>query len=107
MLAKLFDEHGINTTGVGIGHEISSILDDQSDKAIVLNDYYTSELDDYQRGVVRYPFDQLSPGKHKIELKAWDTYNNSNSEIIEFVVVNEADIALDHILNYPNHYLYL
>ena len=102
LLAKLFDENGINTTGVGIGHEITSILDDNTGKTTVLNDFYTSELDDYQRGIVKYPYEDLLPGRHKIELKAWDTYNNSNTEFLEFFVVNDAKIAIEHILNYPN-----
>ena len=102
LLAKLFDENGINTTGVGIGHEITSILNDKSENAIVLNEFYTTELDDYQRGVVKYPFEKLTPGRHKIEVKAWDTHNNSSREILEFIVVNDADIVLNHILNYPN-----
>ena len=102
LLAKLYDENGINTTGVGIGHEINAILDNASENSIVLNDYYTSELDEYQRGVVKYPFEDLPPGNHKISLKAWDTYNNSNESILEFIVVSDADLALDHVLNYPN-----
>ena len=102
LLAKLFDEHGINTTGVGVGHEISAVLDRKTNDAVVLNEYYTSELNDYQNGVVKYPFENLSTGTHNITLKAWDTYNNSNEAYIEFVVLDDAKLALDHILNYPN-----
>ena len=44
----------------------------------------------------------LEAGPHSIRLKAWDTHNNSTEEYIEFVVSNDAGIALEHVLNYPN-----
>jgi flagellar hook assembly protein FlgD len=35
-------------------------------------------------------------------LKAWDVHNNSNETNTEFVVASSAELALDHVLNYPN-----
>jgi uncharacterized membrane protein len=32
----------------------------------------------------------------------WDVQNNSSSSFTDFVVSNQADLALTHILNYPN-----
>jgi hypothetical protein len=102
LLAVLFDDHGINTVGNGIGHDIVAILDERSDKPINLNDYYQSDLNSYQSGSLRYPFYDLADGKHTLSLKAWDVYNNSNSSYLEFVVAKSANLALDHVLNYPN-----
>ena len=102
MLADFFDENGINTTGNGIGHDITAILDESTDKAIVLNEFYEAELDDYQRGKVRYPFDKIEEGPHTLSLKAWDVHNNSSSTTIDFVVAENEKIALEHVLNYPN-----
>ncbi|MEY4110614.1 MAG: hypothetical protein RLZZ46_969 [Bacteroidota bacterium] len=102
LLAVLFDDHGINTVGNGIGHDIVAILDERSDKPINLNDYYQADLNSYQSGSLRYPFYDLADGKHTISLKAWDVYNNSNSSYLEFVVAKSANLALDHVLNYPN-----
>lgn len=102
LLGIIFDENGINTVGNGIGHDLVAILDENTEKAINLNDYYQSELNSYQKGQVRYPFYSLSDGKHTLSLKVWDVYNNSNTAITEFVVASSANLALDKVLNYPN-----
>ncbi|OKL42195.1 hypothetical protein A3841_09445 [Pontibacter flavimaris] len=102
LLARLFDESGINTAGIGIGHEITAVLDEEQHTLVVLNDYYTSAPDSYQQGEVRYTLKDLSPGRHTIRLKAWDTHNNSSEGYIEFYVSNDANLALKHVLNYPN-----
>jgi hypothetical protein len=69
---------------------------------IVLNDFYESELDDITRGKVKYPFTKLSPGRHTLMIKAWDILNNSGQGYTEFIVEEDANLALDHVLNYPN-----
>lgn len=102
LIAKVFDENGINTVGNGIGHDIVAVLDENSANAIVLNDYYESDLDSYKSGVIQYPFSSLDEGKHTLSLKVWDVYNNSGTAETEFVVANDAGIAIDHVLNYPN-----
>lgn len=102
LLAHVYDEHGINMVGSGLGHDIVAILDQETDDAVVLNDYYEADLDSYQSGKVEYPFSELEEGKHTLTFKVWDVYNNSSEATIEFVVVKSDDIVLKHVLNYPN-----
>jgi len=102
LLVKVYDEHGINTTGNGIGHDITGVLDDNIQSAIPLNEYYTSDLNSYQSGTVEYPLSKLTAGPHTINVKVWDIYNNSNQASIDFVVVTSADMILDNLLNFPN-----
>lgn len=102
LLAFVSDENGINTVGNGIGHDLVAILDENTDKPIVLNEYYEADVDSYQSGSIRYPFPELSEGKHTLSLKVWDVYNNSSTAFTEFTVVKEAELSIDHILNYPN-----
>ena len=102
LLAKVFDESGINTAGLGIGHEITAVLDGKNENLIVLNDYYTSDQDSYQSGRVKYSFKDLTAGAHSLKVKVWDTFNNATEEYIEFVVSNDSKIALEHVLNHPN-----
>ncbi|WP_170264987.1 type IX secretion system sortase PorU [Salibacter halophilus] len=102
LFAKVFDENGINTVGNGIGHDITAILDENTANAIVLNDYYESDLDSYQSGTITYPFEKLEEGKHTLSLKVWDVYNNSGKAFTEFIVADNSELAIDHILNYPN-----
>lgn len=100
--AKLFDQNGINTTGSGVGHDITATIDANTANQIVLNEYYETELNSYQKGSVTYPLSDLSEGNHTLQLKAWDVYNNSSTADIAFVVSASEDLALSHVLNYPN-----
>ena len=81
LLASIFDESGVNTAGSGIGHDITAVIDGEYDKTIVLNDFYEADLDTYTEGSLKYQLDQLEEGMHTLELKAWDVYNNSSTEI--------------------------
>ncbi len=102
LFAKIFDENGVNTVGNGIGHDIEVYLDDNTSESIILNDYYESDLDTYKSGQINYQFSDLEEGAHTLSLKVWDVYNNSSKSIIEFVVANTENFALNHVLNYPN-----
>jgi hypothetical protein len=100
--AEITDVSGINTIGTGIGHDVVAVLDENSSKPIILNDYYVSDLNTYQSGKIRYPLNELAEGNHTLSLKVWDVQNNSTSSFTDFVVSSQADLALTHILNYPN-----
>lgn len=100
--AVVSDSNGINTAGSSIGHDITAVLDGDNAKPYVLNDYYESDLDNYKSGTVRYPLSDLAEGNHTLTVKVWDVYNNSSSSSTEFVVAATAELALKHVLNYPN-----
>lgn len=102
LYAVVSDTNGINTVGNGIGHDITAVLDDNTTSTLNLNDFYQADLDSYQSGKVVYPFSNLSEGTHNLKLKVWDVYNNSSDAYTEFVVAKSADLALEHVLNYPN-----
>lgn len=100
--AILSDENGINTVGNGIGHDITSVVDDNTNKTMVMNDYYESDIDNYQRGAVRYPLTSLENGRHTLKLKAWDVCNNSSQSVTEFVVAKAEELTIGNVFNYPN-----
>ena len=102
LLAKLFDEQGINTVGNGIGHDLVAILDQNTDNSIILNDYFESEIDNYTKGEIQFQLNDLAEGRHTITLKAWDNANNSSEKTVEFNVISSKEIELDNVLNYPN-----
>jgi hypothetical protein len=102
LIIETADAFGINTVGNGVGHDLIAILDGTTAEPIVLNDYFTGDLDSYQSGKIRYTLKGLTPGEHTIEIKVWDVNNNSSTEKLSFVVVNESETALAHVLNYPN-----
>ena len=100
--AVISDDSGINTTGNGIGHDLVATLDDDSQSSVVLNNYYESDIDSYQSGVVSYPYANLQEGVHKLKIKVWDVHNNSSEAFTEFVVVANEGLVLDNLMNYPN-----
>lgn len=102
LLAKIFDDFGINTAGSGIGHDITAVIDGKTENTIVLNDFYESDQDTYTSGKLKYQLQNLEEGNHSLELKAWDVYNNSSLATIDFEVKNKTELSIDHVLNYPN-----
>lgn len=102
LYSRVFDESGINTVGSGIGHDITAVLDENTANPIILNDFYESDLDSYQSGTIKYPFSNLDEGRHTLSLKVWDVYNNSAEAYTEFVVAGSEELAIEHLLNYPN-----
>jgi hypothetical protein len=103
-LAFLEDENGINTAS-GIGHDIIAILDGDENNPYKLNDYYETELDNYKKGKLKFPFRNLAKGLHTILFKAWDVYNNLVTAEIQFIVVGDESITLTNVLNYPNPFV--
>jgi hypothetical protein len=102
LLAYVSDNYGINTTGNGIGHDLTAVLDDERVNAIILNEFYQANTNSYNSGVIRYPYNQLEPGPHQIILKVWDIHNNSTEASIDFVVMESEQMLMEQISNYPN-----
>lgn len=102
LYADLTDSSGINTLGSSIGHDISVVLDENTSRPVVLNDYYEAALNSYQSGRVRYPYSDLSEGQHRLTFKVWDIQNNSSQVYTDFIVAKSSELALKHVLNYPN-----
>ena len=113
LLACVTDDKGINSTGSGIGHDITVILDGKIIDTVVLNDFYFSgdgngclntSLADYQKGNVTYPFRNLAPGPHQLTFKVWDINNNSTTQTLNFIVKDESNqnLIVNKLLNWPN-----
>jgi hypothetical protein len=102
LLADVADSSGINTVGTGFGHDITAVMDENTNKPIVLNDFYEADLNSFQTGKVRYQLQNLEEGPHTITFKIWDVQNNSSTTTSDFVVAKTADLALNMVLNYPN-----
>lgn len=102
VMARLYDESGINTTGNGIGHDIVAMVDYDVRSAIVLNDCYEGLIDNYNTGEIRFNLYNLDDGEHTLTLKAWDIYNNPTEVEINFVVRNSSMPAIGDIYNFPN-----
>ncbi len=104
LLALLEDENGMNTAS-GIGHDMIAILDGDESNPYLVTDYYETELDNYKKGRLKFPFRNLEKGLHTLTFKAWDVYNNPISAEIQFVVVGDESLTLKNVLNYPNPFV--
>jgi hypothetical protein len=105
LLAIIEDKGGINTTGSGIGHDLTGYIDNDPDKSFLLNNYYVNDFDNYMKGRIIYNLAGLSSGSHTLTLKAWDNFNNSSEKSIIFLVQNGKQFILKNLLNYPNPFL--
>ncbi|MGZ5190939.1 MAG: type IX secretion system sortase PorU, partial [Flavisolibacter sp.] len=102
LIVKLSDSSGIHTGGTGVDHDIVATLDNDNRKFYILNNFYETELDNYQKGSLRFQLPELEPGNHSLKIKAWDVMNNSSEYLLDFMVVNSNELKIDHVLNYPN-----
>ena len=102
LIVDVEDISGINTVGNGIGHDITAILDNNSTTPFILNEYYKSDLDNFRKGTVEFPFNNLSNGEHSVTFKIWDVFNNSSEKTINFLVTDDGIATISDFLNYPN-----
>lgn len=102
LYAEVSDDNGINMVGSGVGHDITAVLDENTSNTIILNDYYEATIDSYTEGTIRFPFNSLEEGRHTLKLQVWDVNNNPGTDYTEFVVASSEELALEHVLNYPN-----
>ena len=105
LLAIIEDIGGINTTGSGIGHDLTGFIDNDLNRSFVLNDYFENDFDNYKRGRITYGLSGLSGGSHTLTLKAWDNFNNSSEKTILFLIETGNNFILKNLLNYPNPFL--
>jgi len=101
LLVDLADSSGINTSLSGIGHRIETWLNESS-QSIDITDFYTSALDDYQRGTVQYQLRELPYGRNTVRVRAWDAFNNAATAETFFEVTSSEKLTITDVMNYPN-----
>lgn len=103
LIVDLNDETGLNTTGVGVGHKLEGIMNDDEAFPIDFSNFFTGDLDSGGKsGKVKYKFSNLEQGEHKITVKAWDVFNNLAEQSAYFKVVDENKLVIDNVMNFPN-----
>jgi hypothetical protein len=102
LLAVIEDKGGINTTGSGIGHDLTAVMDNEKNHPFVLNSYFENDFDNYMKGRVVFPLDEIPEGSHSITLKAWDNFNNSAEASLRFIVKTDKGFIINNLINYPN-----
>lgn len=100
LVLQMSDASGISISRAGIGHDITMTLNDTL--TVVLNDYYVSDLDNYQSGTINYPLNNLPAGKYIVRVKVRDAYTNFSEIAFGFLVGSAKGIALNTFNIYPN-----
>ncbi len=100
--ADIADEHGINTVGSGIGHDLLLTIDNDPSKSYILNNYFTAQMGSYQAGRVSYLLSEMTEGHHTLTFRAWDLLNNSSTATLDFEVVKGYAVQIFSVLAYPN-----
>ena len=88
LVAYFSDEDGINTTGSGIGHDITAMIDNNELTTYSLNSYFIPTVGDYRSGAVAFSIPALEDGLHTLTVRAYDIFNNPSTNTIEFYVNN-------------------
>lgn len=104
LLIHLSDPSGINTTGIGIGHDLTATVTYPYGQStdINLNEFYKANINDYTHGKAEYRLTGLPEGLYKVEVKAWDTFNNSSKGSLTFRVLAEGKPTITNFYCTPN-----
>lgn len=102
LIVDLEDATGINTTGVGIGHDISATFDTGL-IAEILTPSFTTSLENSRAGTAQKQIFGLTPGLHSVLVQAWDVYNNVSEASTTFRIEVPTDgIPAEGLFNFPN-----
>ena len=101
LVVRLSDDNGINISNYGIGNTMMAVLDDD-EEVFLLNEHFIADTDDFTAGWVDFPIYNLTPGRHTITVKAWDTFNNPGQASISFIVGEGSGLDIVSFGNYPN-----
>lgn len=99
LIARFSDESGMNISNLGFDRGITLELNGE---LFEVNTYYTADIDDFTKGTVLYPLQDLEPGKYTAKIKGSDVYNNSVEETVQFVVSNQPILQTYDFKVYPN-----
>lgn len=101
LFINLNDSSGIQASGNALGHDLAIWLDDDQ-VPIILNNYYSNNINTYQSGKLSYLLPTLKEGSHKCVIKAWDLLGNSNADTLFFEVPKSNSLQIMNPINYPN-----
>ncbi len=102
LIAQLSDSSGINTSGNGVGHDITLVIDNEVRNQRVLNDLFVADRNSWSSGSLQFRLPVQGNGSHQLRLKAWDGANNSTEAVLDYVVVKQEQLKVTKVINFPN-----
>lgn len=95
VIADIFDESGINNAGIGLGHDIELVIDEDYTNYINLKSCFNYDAGSYQKGQIVYPLSNMSRGLHKVSLRVWDVNNNYCVTDAHFIVRSDYNSGMN------------
>jgi hypothetical protein len=104
LFISLMDSSGIQTSGNALGHDLVVYMDNNP-IPLVLNKYFTADMDTYQSGKVVASLPQFTEGKHLLVIKAWDLLGNGSKDTLLFEVPKLSGLQNIKPFNFPNPFI--
>lgn len=102
LIVDLQDATGVNTTGVGIGHNIEATFDG-GELIENLTETFTTSLENSRAGTATKQIFALGEGQHTVTVRAWDVLNNMSQASASFrIAASDEGIVSSWVMNYPN-----
>lgn len=100
LIVDITDSSGLNLTGA-LGHGVNLRVDGGSPRNIT--NQFRYNLDSHQSGSLEQRIGPLETGLRRIEIEAWDSYNNMAVKEVEVEVeAGAGGLLIDRVLNWPN-----
>jgi len=105
LIVDLKDSTGINTTGIGIGHELEASFDE----GLIIENLtttFSTSLENSRAGTAEKQIFGLPSGHHTVRVRAWDVLNNFTEATTTFRIADSsAGVVTEGITNYPNPFV--
>lgn len=89
--AAINDSSGISLLSGNLGHDMEMWLDNDPSTTRTLNDFFSFDYGSYSKGLVSYPMEGLTPGRHRVTFRVWDVFDNATTTSLDFVVGDQAE----------------
>ncbi len=102
LIVDLYDESGINSTGLGIGH-LTECWIDNNPNSINLTNELKNSFDKPNYSTIEIVLNGLSAGIHTLKLRTWDVFNNFTIKEVAFTIPdsNAAGVIKNELI-FPN-----
>lgn len=84
--AAVTDSSAISMVSGNLGYDMELWFDSDPSTTVVTNDHFSFEYGSYSKGLVEYPLQNLTPGRHTLAFRVRDVYGNVTLSTLAFRV---------------------